>query len=145
MMHSHYQFNARPLAFGDKKISPEARALIDEAIAAGRVTRVEQGVSGDPGYVYDPRWNQIVRRRPDDPEATRAKTKAAMQSGRNKVNAQRAEDARVRRADIVQLLGEGKSRQEIADQLGIHRRTVGRLIERIAREEAAAAVEEGVK
>jgi hypothetical protein len=41
-------------------LSPEDRALIDAALAAGRVTVVPQGVSGLPVYVCDPATGKLV-------------------------------------------------------------------------------------
>lgn len=144
MMHSHYQFNARPLAFGDKKISAEARALIDQAIAAGRVTRVEQGVSGMPGYVYDPKQNQIVLR---DPAVRAVRQSEMFRDGAVALNAKRREARIARQAQAVRLRDEGWSNDRIAEALGVNKRTVVDLLGRARREAetVAAAAGEGVK
>jgi hypothetical protein len=41
-------------------ICPTDRALIAQALAEGRVTRVPRGVSGLPGYVCDPQTGKLV-------------------------------------------------------------------------------------
>jgi DNA-binding CsgD family transcriptional regulator len=45
-------------------IQPADRALIEAALAEGRVTRVPRGVSGLPGYVCDSQTGKLICERP---------------------------------------------------------------------------------
>jgi hypothetical protein len=60
-------------------ISPTDRALIEAALAEGRVTRVLRGVSGLPGYVCDSQTGKLICERPQhwrDQLAAAARTHA---------------------------------------------------------------------
>lgn len=117
--------------------SDDDRALIDAALAAGKLRRIAPGVSGLPPMVFDPKLNKIVIQEPQARAAAKAKT---FRSRAESVNAKRREERRQRQEEAVRLHKAGKTRQQIATMLGVHERTITDLLAR-ARKEAA----EGVK
>lgn len=107
-------------------ITAEERALIDSAIAAGRVTRVPQGASCSAGYRYDPKTGQLLA-----VDASGRLCGDAWLSQRNRAKRQAVEKAR----KAWTLHENGMPTDQIAARLGISGRTAERYIR-----EARAAV-----
>jgi hypothetical protein len=86
-------------------LSPQDRALIDAALAAGRVTVVPRGVSGLVAYVCDPATGKLVR---DDGSAAAPSAKV-----RRRSVDPRAGQRAARLHKLRALLERGASRDEI--------------------------------
>ena len=108
------------------KLAPEERALIDAAVAAGRVTRVPTGASSWPGY----RWtgNQL---REIDPDGAAAQT----WRGRNKGAEIRAGVSLRNRAAVAADHAAGRTVAEIAAIHGLSHECVYRHVRAILRKE----------
>lgn len=133
---SLHDFNfRRPPAKQERGTSDDDRALIEAAMAAGKLRRIAQGVSGLPPMVFDPKLNKIVIQ---EPQARAAAKRRTYHAGAESINAKRREERRQRQAEAVALQQAGKTREQIATLLGVHERTITDLLAR-ARKEASEA------
>lgn len=139
-----FDFRSRPRQ--PRNLEPELRELIDRAVADGRVTVVPPGVSGLPGYEYDPQTRRVVM---VDPEATQAaKARAAREAyekARRAMNARRSEAAEQRYAEIGAAMDAGRTAEQIASERGETLLAVKAIIKKInrRRREAARGSDEG--
>lgn len=97
-------------------ITPSERRLIDEAIQAGRVTKIPTGKVTFAGYTWDEKTRRVSRVDKKPPSET---FNAAATVARDKLNKARAETAAKRRAVAVEMLRAGKTRRQIATAIGI--------------------------
>jgi len=109
-------------------ITEEERRLIDAAIEAGKVQKIPMSEYVTAKYQWDSKQNQLVLIEKKPPQILFS---GAMNSGRDKLNAFRKEAAMKRAASVLQLLNAGKTKAEIAALLGIDRRRVSVLLERV--------------
>lgn len=89
-------------------ISSEERALIDRAIADGRVQNIEIGKSSAHEYVWDEAKNTLVSR---EQEKT-------MLSSSLRIAKVRQREAKQKRAILLQLLRDGQSIEDAAKAIG---------------------------
>ena len=100
-------------------IDPD-RALIDAAIAAGKITKIPTGISGEhQGYVFCPKEEKLVLRRPDL-DSNEAKRKRA----RQKHLAGRSAEAEARRRRVPLHMANGLGVEAIAKLEGVAPSTV---------------------
>ncbi|WP_334061709.1 hypothetical protein [Limimaricola cinnabarinus] len=100
--------------------SAEERAIIDAAIAAGKVTKVPTGVSGEhQGFVYDQAEGKLVLRRPDL-DSNEARRKRAHE----KRLAGRTAEAEARRRRVPLHMANGLDADAIAAREGVAVSTV---------------------
>lgn len=112
----HFDFRSRPRQPRD--LEPELRNLIDKALAEGRVKVVPPGVSGLPGYQYDPATGQIIREAPKAQAAIAAERRERFIKAQSAASAKRSEKAHLRREAIGAAMDAGKTAQEIAAERG---------------------------
>lgn len=93
----------------EDKITPEERALIDRALAAGNVTKVRSGVSAER-FLWCGQRNAII----DDAAVDRPWGARSKKVSR-KIN-----------ASVAECLAAGMNRQQIQDHLGLSKSTVNR-------------------
>lgn len=114
------------------RLSPDVRRLIDEAVAAGRVTKVPAGVSGIPLPVWNAERGELAE---VDPKTAVEKHREAKDRTIKVVAMLKAEAAK-RREQIVALAAEGMGVVKIAAVTGFDRKTVSKHLA-AARAEAA--------
>ena len=112
----HFDFRSRPRQPRD--LEPELRNLIDKALAEGRVKVVPPGVSGLPGYQYDPKVRQIVLVEKKTAAQTLAKAQERMAHARSVVAARRSEAAERRYQEVGASMDAGMSAEEISKARG---------------------------
>jgi DNA-binding CsgD family transcriptional regulator len=95
---------------------PHERAMIDAAIAAGRVTVVPRGVSGIPLPVWDDKLNGL--RMPDGAAAYRAQVSAGWRGARN--GRPSHPDVTARRERVAALHADGLTVAQIIAATGLH-------------------------
>lgn len=101
-------------------ITPKERALIDQAIAEGRVTKVPPGVSGEPKYIY-----VDGHLRSTDPEQDRRATGWTRTRRPKGARGRATRDIlEARRARVRELHLQGWSGPKIAAELGVNTQTV---------------------
>ena len=133
---SLHNFNFRRLpAKQDLRVSDDDRALIEAALAAGKLKRIAQGVSGLPSMIFDPKINKIVIQEPEKRAAEKAKT---FRSGADLMNSKRRDERRQRQEEAVRLHAAGKTRAQIAAIIDVHERTVTKLLARVHNNTAEA-------
>lgn len=110
-----------------KRVTPslpdDMRRLIDEAVAAGRITRVPQGVSAIPYPVWSGKENALVE---VNPKTAVMLNREAMMRGVKASIAKRQEKSANLREQIAAKVSEGLAVCQIARALGINRKTVSR-------------------
>lgn len=112
-------------------VSSEERALIDAALEAGQVVVVPAGASAYAGYVYNPQTRRVELK---EPRPQDQRYNGTFSGARDRMNASRAAAGRVRRDAIVELVKAGKPSPEIANMVGIHRRSVNKIIKELKQE-----------
>ena len=119
-------------------ISPEERALIDEAIAAGNVQRFPIGATAEPQWVWCERSNRLVDRRIAKVEPGKRKAaslamakQAAKERMAARAKAKKKPQGRepcpivtARRAEVLRLHEAGMTGKEICTALGISLQTL---------------------
>lgn len=140
MMHTNFpRFDHRAdfqnhLRHTKPSISAEDRRLIDEAVAAGRVTHIPRGVSGIPLPVFDGKKNAIVNQ---TSEHWLDKHRARQAAGKMPLDLNEHRAA-ARRKRMLTMLRNGLTRQKIAESLGLNIFTVRKGIRRAMAEELIA-------
>ena len=101
-------------------ISPDERALIDAALAAGRVQKLPMGGTAQPGYVWDGKTRKLVS---TDPASAGWKGWQRMFTANRRA---RGETAAVdaRRAKVASMVTDGTRSADIATALGVSITTV---------------------
>lgn len=128
-MMMHFDFRSRPKS--SRGLDPELRQIIDEALAAGRVTVIPQGVSGLPGYRWSEKENKVVC---DDGRTQAERARDARKAYIEKhgsltaLNVQRADRAKRRREEVLAMASGGKSAEQIATERGESLTNVKRII-----------------
>lgn len=108
-------------------ITPEDRALIDEAIAAGKVQKIAYGETGFPGYKFDEKQNQL---RIIDFDKTMAKRAPSTNAGLKRMNHFREEAARAREEHAHKLIANGHTMPQVAAMIGCNERSLRKILER---------------
>ncbi len=112
----------------ERGLSNEMRALIEEAISAGRVSKAPMGASGLPRMIWN--GHQIVREEPITKQECDGKFQRARAVGRAQANQQQA-DARAEREKAAHAMRKkGATRADIAMALGVTERTVTEFLNR---------------
>ena len=107
-LHTPLQFDLRRKHERDE-ITPEERAAIDAAIAAGKLKRFPPGVSGMADAVWSPSSKRVViAKLPEKAHGTLRRRAAA----------------RARRDRVLEMHKAGRASREIEDALGVSRETV---------------------
>lgn len=96
-------------------ITQQERALIDEAIAAGRVTKIAEGKSSVPDVIWCPKGRRLVYVTPVNAGLNFSGSAAGAAQRRRKA---------ANRANIADLLRQGRTDVEIAQALGLGVTTV---------------------
>lgn len=111
-------------------ITPEERAMIENAIAQGKVTVIPEGVRAM--HHADYKWCEKTRRLAVTEEG-RAKPQQvdSFHAGRAQLNGNRAKAAEFRKEALIGLLKDGKTKTEAAAVLKINPRTVNKLIKEL--------------
>ncbi len=109
-------------------LSNEARALIEEAVRAGRVRKAPMGVSGLPRMIWN--GHQIVREEPITKQECDGKFQRARAVGRAQANQQQADARADRERTAHAMRAKGATRAEIAVALGVAERTVTEFLNR---------------
>jgi DNA-binding NarL/FixJ family response regulator len=100
-------------------LTPEERAAIDAAIAAGKVTRVPMGGTSTTTYVWDGR--QLVT---TDPDRRGGQYANQRKSAARKNSLGITPTVERRRAQLMSLKADGFSAQQIADRVGVSVQTI---------------------
>lgn len=111
-----------------KRIDPEERRMIDQAVAAGKVKKIPMGVRSTGcgsafDYKYSAKENRIQTISKDNGKPLKMRDAYRVVAGvpaRHKI-------AYDRRAKVKRMLQDGKlTYQQIADNLGVSRQTIDR-------------------
>lgn len=134
---SLHDFNfRRPAPDQQRGVTAAERWLIDLAIAAGRVKVIPTGKTAI-GYRWCEKTRRIIRVNAEDQRHEDRWTKK-----RDGINAQRAEEARARVAEIKRMRDLGMTNDAISKALGINKDTVRKALRR---ERQRAEAGDGVK
>ncbi len=104
------------------RLSANVRRLIDEAVAAGRITKVPPCASGIPVPVWDDKTKQLVE---VNPKTAIERHREVMARGIKAAQTNKAR-AEKRKEAIIALAAQGKGVMQIAAETGYDRKTVSK-------------------
>lgn len=105
------------------EVTPQERALIDAAVAAGKVRKVPQGVSGMPTTIYDQHLKKFITVYADGRRL----------HGSEIIGQRNSRIKRIKRARAAAMAAEGLPLDEIARRLGVSWTTICRYLDEIAK------------
>jgi hypothetical protein len=110
-------------------ITAEERAMIEAAVAEGKVRRVEYGTTGHSGYRWDSKQNRLVLiEKPKPPSQTLI---GPQNAATVRLNQSRAAAAKKRDEMIDGLVASGMSKHEIRATMNLTERRLNRILQRI--------------